>query len=425
MTRLEPTPLKPIAVIAGMAGNMMEWYDFALYGVMAPILGKLFFPQGNSVVSILSVFGVFAAGYIMRLGGGAFFGHIADHHGRRIALLASATLMAITTTVVGFLPSYAAIGIWAPLLLVILRLVQGLSTGGEFITSITYLVENAPPHRRGLIGTLAGSSAAGGILLGSTAGTVLFSIFSKEQILDWAWRLPFLISIPLGLSIALLRCSLPQEEKPAPHVGSRHRRSSVLHVLFEHPWSLIRSVFAFWAFQTGFYTIAIFMSSYLVSGKIFLEPTALGLQSAAMGACLFMAPMAGFLSDKFGRKPVTLISLIGMLLTAYPLYLVVNLGINTLALVAMVFYMMLVTLGQAPYGIWLAEIFPRSLRGTGLGISYNAAAGILGGTTPLLCVTLIEITKNRMAPAGLLVVASVVSAIFLLLQRETGNKPLK
>jgi MFS transporter, MHS family, proline/betaine transporter len=421
----EPAPLKPIAVIAGMAGNMMEWYDFALYGVMAPTLGRLFFPQGNNLVSILSVFGVFAAGYIMRLGGGAFFGHIADHHGRRIAMLVSATVMAITTALVGFLPSYAAMGIGAPLLLVVLRLVQGLSTGGEFTTSITYLVENAPPHRRGLIGTLAGSSAAGGILLGSTAGTVLFSVFSKEQILDWAWRLPFLVSMPLGLSIALLRSSLPQEEKPVPHVGSRHRRSSVLHVLFEHPWSLIRGVFGFWAFQTGFYTMAIFMSSYLVSGRIFQETTALGLQSAAIGASLCMAPMAGFLSDKFGRKTVSLISLVGMLLTAYPLYLAVNLGINTLALVAMVSYMTLLTLGQAPYGIWLAEIFPRSLRGTGLGISYNAAAGILGGTTPLLCTWLIEVTHNRMAPAGLLVVASLVSLFFLLLQRETGNRPLK
>ena len=170
---------------------MMEWYDFALYGVMAPTLGKLFFPQGNSLVSTLSVFGVFAAGYIMRLGGGAFFGHIADHHGRRIALLTSATLMAITTSLLGLLPTFDTIGIAAPLLMVALRLIQGLSTGGEFFTSIAYLVENAPPHRRGLIGALAGSSASGGILLGCGAGTILFSIFSAEQIHDWAWRIPF------------------------------------------------------------------------------------------------------------------------------------------------------------------------------------------------------------------------------------------
>jgi MHS family proline/betaine transporter-like MFS transporter len=170
MSRPEPITLKPIAVIAGMAGNMMEWYDFALYGVMASTLGKLFFPQSNHLISIISVFGVFAAGYIMRLGGGAFFGHITDHYGRRIALLTSATVMAITTALVGFLPSYSVVGIAAPLLLVFLRLVQGLSTGGEFITSITYLVENAPPKHRGLIGTLAGSTASGGILLGSGAG---------------------------------------------------------------------------------------------------------------------------------------------------------------------------------------------------------------------------------------------------------------
>jgi MHS family proline/betaine transporter-like MFS transporter len=408
-----------------MAGNMMEWYDFALYGVMAQTLGKLFFPQDNHLLSIISVFGVFAAGYIMRLGGGAVFGHIADHYGRRIALLTSATVMAITTSLLGFLPTYAAIGIAAPLLMVALRLIQGLSTGGEFITSITYLVENAPPHRRGLIGTLALTSAAGGILLGSGAGTVLFSIFSPEQILDWAWRLPFLASIPLGLSITVLRTSLPQEELPERHVGSQPRRSSVLHVLFEHPWALIRGALGGWSSQAGFYTLAIFMSSYLVGGKIFTESVAMGLQTAAVCAAICMCPVAGLLSDRFGRKPISLISLVGMIAGAYPLYIAVNLGNNTLALAAMVIFMMFVALGAATYQVWLAEVFPRTLRATGLGISYNVAAGVLGGTTPLLCVALIEMTHSRMAPAALLVVASVVSMIFLLLQKETGNRPLK
>ena len=424
MTRLEPIPLKPIAVIAGMAGNMMEWYDFALYGVMASTLGKLFFPQSNHLISIISVFGVFAAGYIMRLGGGAFFGHIADHYGRRIALLTSATVMAITTALVGFLPSYSVVGIAAPLLLVFLRLVQGLSTGGEFITSITYLVENAPPKHRGLIGTLAGSTASGGILLGSGAGTILFSVFSSEQIFDWAWRIPFLISIPLGLCIAVLRTSLPEEPKPELHSGLRHRRSSVLHVLFEHPWAMIRGAFGGWGFQSGYYTIAIFISSYLSGGKVFSESAALGLQSAAVASAIIVSPIAGFLSDKFGRKPIALFSLIGIILSAYPLYTIVNLGNNTLAFLAMISFMSFVALGGAPYGVWLAEVFPRTLRATGLGISYNVSAGILGGTTPLLCVTLIEITHNRMAPAGLLIVASLVSLLLLLLQRETGKRPL-
>lgn len=425
MTRPEPAPLKPIAIVAGMAGNVMEWYDFALYGVMAPTLGKLFFPQNNTLVSVLSVFGVFAAGYIMRLGGGAFFGHLADHHGRRIALLVSATVMAITTSLVGLLPSYATIGIAAPLMLVILRLIQGLSTGGEFITSITYLVENAPSHRRGLIGTLAGSSACVGLLFGSASATILFSIFSHEQVLDWAWRLPFLASIPLGLSIAVLRTTLPQEEKPDLHEGSLHRRSSVLHVLLEHPWALIRGALGGWAFQSGFYTIAIFMSSYLVTGKIFTESTALGLQSASLGAALLMAPLAGFLSDKFGRKPAALVSLFAILIGAYPLYHIVNLGNNTSALTVMILFIILVTLGSSTYQVWLAEVFPRTLRATGLGISYNVSAGILGGTTPLVCVALMEYTHNRMSPVIFLVVAAVVSILMCFVTRETGDRPLK
>jgi MHS family proline/betaine transporter-like MFS transporter len=425
MSRTEPKPLKPIAVIAGVAGNMMEWYDFALYGVMASTMGKLFFPQDNQLASIISVFGVFAAGYIMRLGGGAFFGHLADHYGRRGALIASAGVMAITTAMVGLLPSYSSLGIAAPLLLVILRLIQGLSTGGEFITSVTYLVENAPSHRRGLIGSLGLASASGGILLGSGAGTVIFSIFTQEQVLDWAWRLPFLASIPMGLSIAVLRSSLPQEELQERHSGSRPRRSSVLRVLLDHPWALIRGAFGGWASQSGFYTLAIFMCSYLTTGKIFTESVALGLQTAALSAAICVAPLSGFLSDKFGRKPIAMTSLVGMMVCAYPLYAVVNLGNNALALIAMMGFMVFVALGGVSYQIWLAEVFPRSLRATGLGISYNVAAGVLGGTTPLLCVALIEMTNSRMAPAGLLIVASAVSMIFLLLQKETGNKPLK
>jgi MHS family proline/betaine transporter-like MFS transporter len=425
MTRPAPAPLKPIAVIAGMAGNMMEWYDFALYGVLAPTLGKLFFPQGNNLASILSVFGVFAAGYIMRLGGGAFFGHLADHHGRRIALLTSATLMAATTSLVGFLPPYAVIGIAAPIMLVILRLIQGLSTGGEFVTSITYLVENAPPDRRGLIGTLAGSSACMGLLLGSGAGMILFSIFTKQQVLDWAWRLPFLASIPLGLSIAVLRTSLPQEEKPEHHVGSRQRRSSILHVLFDHPWALIRGSFGGWAFQAGFYTLAIFISSYLVAGKVFTESAALGLQSASLGAALLMAPIAGYLSDRFGRKPVAYVSLAGILLGSYPLYHFVNTGDGTAAMSAMIVFMLFVTLGSATYQVWLAEVFPRTLRATGMGISYNIAAGVLGGTTPLICATLMELTHNRMSPVLVLIAAPIVSVLMLLAQKETAKKPLK
>lgn len=177
--------------------------------------------------------------------------------------------------------------------------------------------------------------------------------------------------------------------------------------------------------QAGFYTMAIFLSSYLVGEKVFSEATGLGLQSAAVGAAIIMSPLARWLSDKFGRKPMAMISLAGILLGAWPLYAAVNLGDNTLALASMIVYMAFIALGGASYPVWLAEVFPRTLRATGLGISYNVSAGVLGGTTPLLCVTLIEITKSRMAPAILLIIAAAVSTIFLLLQKEIGKRPLK
>ena len=193
----------------------------------------------------------------------------------------------------------------------------------------------------------------------------------------------------------------------------------------DHPWALIRGAFGGWGFQSGFYTIAIFMSSYLVSGKIFSESTALGLQSASLGAALIMAPLAGFLSDRFGRKPVAFVSLASILLGAYPLYRIVNMGNNTSALAVMVLFMTLVTLGSSTYQVWLAEVFPRTLRATGLGISYNVSAGILGGTTPLICVTLMEITHDRMSPAFFLIAATVLGSLMCFVTKETGNRPLK
>ena len=179
--------------MAGFIGNVVEWYDFALYGYMATFISTLFFPGDNRLTSLLSTYGVFAAGFIMRPLGSAVFGWLGDTIGRTKTMLLSVSLMAVPTLVLGCLPTYKTVGLWAPVLLVIVRLVQGLSVGGEFSSSVTYLVETAPDHRRGFSGSWANMGSMVGMLLGSGAAAVVDSYFDHETVLAWAWRLPFLV----------------------------------------------------------------------------------------------------------------------------------------------------------------------------------------------------------------------------------------
>jgi len=198
-------------ILAGIVGNVMEWYDFAVYGYFAAIIGRHFFPAENPVSSLLAAFGVFAAGFLMRPVGSIVFGHIGDRAGRKAALTLSVLAMAIPTLLIGLLPTFAQIGLAAPALLVLLRLVQGLSVGGEYGTSITFLVERASPERRGFFGGWSVVGATGGILLGSAVGAVVTTVLGAAETAAWGWRVPFLLGITVGLTGLYLRRTLIEE----------------------------------------------------------------------------------------------------------------------------------------------------------------------------------------------------------------------
>jgi MFS transporter, MHS family, proline/betaine transporter len=402
-----------------MSGNLMEWYDFALYGVLAATLGELFFPHAGRMLALLAVFGVFAAGYLMRLAGGAFFGHVGDRLGRRRALLISATTMAVSTSLVGCLPTYASLGFFAPVLFTLLRLFQGLSVGGEFTTSIAFLVEQAPPRRRGLQGSLAGLTAGAGILLGSAVGNALFAIYDTETVLAWAWRLPFLLSLPMGISIWVLRSTLPED--PAEKAPAAKGPSPVWTVLRDHPREVLRGALLGWSPNASFYVVAVFLGSFLATEHLLTEQSALGLQTTSIALMVVLTPLAGHLSDLVGRKPMMIASTVGALLTAGPLLAILRNGDRTDDLLAELFFCLFIVAGLSPYQVWLAESFPRALRATGLGLAYNGAAGILGGLTPLACTTLVELTGSELAPALYVSLAAAVSLGIALRTPETAR----
>lgn len=415
-------PLSPLALAAGMSGNLMEWYDFALYGVLAATLGELFFPQGNRLLALLSVFGVFAAGYVMRVIGGAAFGHIADRLGRRRSLLLSAACMATATALVGCLPTYAAAGVVAPVLFTLFRLVQGLSVGGEFTTSIAYLIEQAPPDRRALQGSLAGLTGGLGILLGSAVGNAMFAIFTHDEVLAWAWRLPFLLSVPLGLSLAVLRATLPDDGPTAPSAAAQP--SPVRQVLREHPGEIVRGALLGWGPNAAFYALAVFLGSFLATEHILPQQTALGLQTTSIALMVILTPVAGHLADRFGRRTMVVIGVAACAVGAIPLLAILRDGTPTGDLFAELAFALCVVCTLAPYQVWLAERFPRALRASGLGLAYNGAAGILGGTTPLVCAAAADLTGSLLAPGAYVAIACTVSLLIALRTPETGGRTL-
>src|SRR3954463_159967 len=292
-------------IAAGTIGNVLEWYDFAIYGYFAAPIGRQFFPQEDAVAQLLSAFGVFAIGYLMRPLGGVLVGHIGDTVGRRAALTFSVAAMAVPTFLIGLLPSYQAIGVLAPIGLILLRVVQGLSVGGEYTGSLVFLVEHAPEGRRGLLGALGASGATVGILLGSAVGAGFAASMSEATLDAWGWRIPFLLGLVVGIAGYLLRRHV-LETVPA----ERRKRAPIIETLHDH-WRIVLgfaglSVFNAVSFYVGF----VYLVSWLQTADGIAPARALEINSLSMAVLLPVVIATGFLTDRVGRKPVLLLACI-------------------------------------------------------------------------------------------------------------------
>src|SRR5258707_7897476 len=310
-------PLRVIA--AGRIGNVLEWYDFAIYGYFATAIGRQFFPHEDPVAQLLSAFGVFALGYLMRPVGGALIGHIGDRFGRRAALTLSVAAMAIPTFLIGLLPGYASLGILAPVLLTALRMVQGLSVGGEYTSSMVFLVEHAPPGRRGLMGALTSCGACGGILLGSAVGAGFAATMSTEALDAWGWRIPFLLGLVVGIAGYLLRRHV-QETAPT----ERRERAPIVETLRDH-WRIVLGMAGLSVFNAvGFYISFVYLVSWLQVADGVAPARALEINSVSMVVLLPVMVVTGLLTDRFGRKPFLLLATILGFVGAIPVFWLLN-----------------------------------------------------------------------------------------------------
>ena len=414
------TTFRGKTLLAGAIGNVLEWYDFALYGYFASVLATLFFPSEQPSVSLLSAFGVFAIGFLARPLGALLFGYWGDTVGRRNALAWSIILMAIPTCGIGLLPTYEAIGLLAPFALMCCRFLQGLSVGGEFTGSVTYLVEHAAPSRRGYIGSWAGFSAQVGALLGSGAGALVASTLSHQALYEWGWRIPFLGGSFIALIGWYLRMHVPESPafEQARHAGALSA-APIREVLTSQRAAVERVIGLVLVHGAGFYLLYVYLSTYLVTVTNVPLGSVLTINTTCMVLLALLIPLTGSLSDTIGRKPLLATGAAGLALASYPMFVWLTSENWYLILFAQVLLTVLMACYLGPFFAVAVELFPTRLRYTGLSIGYNVSSALFGGTAPLIATFLIQWSGNTLAPSFYLSLCAIISLAVVLTLRDS------
>ncbi len=416
-----PTAAGIRTVAAGVVGNVLEWYDFALYGFFAPTIGRLFFPSESRVASLLATYGVFALAFAMRPLGGLIFGHIGDRIGRKKALELSVLLMAVPTTLLGLLPTYHDIGLAAPIALTAIRALQGISVGGEFIGSISFLGEHAPSNRRGLLGSWTSASATLGAVLGSLVAALVNAFLPHE----WGWRLPFCSGIAVGLAGLWLRRDI--SETPDFVKASREgtlTRSPVLEAVRHDRGAVLRTFGLSILMSVGFYMPFVWLPTWLGHLREPPLPGALTSNAITLAVLAALLPIGGWLSDLLGRRRALCIGAIAYFAVAMPLFAVLERAAYASALAAQVGLAAAAGLYFGPCPAAFVELFPTRTRYSGVAMGYNAAQALCGGTAPLIATWLVHATGTARSAAAYLMAAAAVSLVAAVGMIDRAAKPL-
>ncbi|MPV49984.1 MFS transporter [Pseudactinotalea sp. HY160] len=426
------------SVTGTAVGNFMEWYDFGVYAYLATVIAQVFFPSGASgTASLIGTFGILAASFLVRPLGGFVLGPLGDRIGRRRVLMVTITLMACATTATGLLPGYdswgpwgSGIGFWAAILLLVTRMVQGFSTGGEYVGAMTYIDEHAPDRRRGFlagflpVGTLSGYICGAALVTGLTAG------LSQDAMLAWGWRIPFLLGGPLGLVALYMRLrlqetpafeKLTEEEKAGSEGGGAQQfRQTVVE---QWPRLLVCMGLVL-TFNVTNYMLSGYLPTYLESIASLSSTVALVIVTAVMlvlaAAVLFVAR----LSDAVGRKPVMWTGCGLLVVASIPAFALMRSGEHLVVFLGVLIVGIMLLCFNSTEPSTLPALFPTNVRYGALAVAFNISVSAFGGTTPLISEGLVSWTGNEMMPAYVLIVAGIVGIVCVFFTPETARRRL-
>jgi MFS transporter, MHS family, proline/betaine transporter len=409
------------AIIACFAGNLFELYDFVVFGFFAIQIGQAVFPSHDPLTSLLASFATYGTGFLTRPIGAIVLGSYGDRRGRKTALSLTITLMALATGLTGLVPTYARAGIWSPILLVLFRLLQGFSTGGEWGGATTFMVEYAPAGRRGFFGSLQQTSTAAAQLLAICSALALNSWMTKSALNSWGWRLPFLLGFvmaPLGYYLRARVAETPAFRRT--EAASGLVASPLRVVLTEYRRELITCFGITTMWTVASYVFITFMATYAAQTLHLSASTALKAVTVAVLANLFLIPVSGILSDKIGPAPIFLAAAIGYLVLSVPFFMYIS-SVRTFTSVALVSLV-----AGALYGMMngaapsmLSQLFPTNVRYTALSVGYNSGVMIFGGFAPFISTWLVKTTGSAVGPGFYPTVCAAISLSALLAARKT------
>lgn len=421
-TGVDPVPVSRVrTIVAGSVGNAVEWFDWTIYASFAIFFSSQFFPEGNETTALLASFGIFAVGFFMRPIGGWLLGIFSDRYGRKAALGLTILMMAGGSLIIAVTPTYAAIGLAAPLLLTLARLLQGLSLGGEYASATTFLTEMAPPHRRGFYSSFVFFSAAVGILAASAVGWVLTTWLTRAEMAAWGWRIPFLLGALGGVVGLWIRRSIPETEAFSESKKAGVEKQPLRTLLREYPREVLR-IIGFSVLTTfAFYIFVAYVPTYAIRHVQADPKVAFAANTVALIVFMVVQPWFGALSDRIGRKPQLIVFAAGYLFFFYPLMSTLGPSFGSILLVelfGLVLYAMYTSIGPAI----MSEQFPTSVRAVGIGAPYNLMVALLGGTTPYLLTWLQSNGLERWFFYYVLAGAVITLVTFIRMPETVGQK---
>ena len=413
-------------------GNFIEWFDYASYSYLATVIALVFFPGEDRTVAVMSTFGVFALSFLVRPIGALFWGNMGDKKGRKWALSISILLMSGATFLIGCLPTYAMIGVGAPLLLLLLRMVQSFSAAGEYAGAATFIAEYAPTNHRGFYCSMVPASTAAGLLVGSLFATAMFNIWGADSqfVTEWGWRIPFWLAGPLGYITHYIREHLEdspvyeQMQNDLKAKGLKGEDKPMRTLFKKHFKRLVISFGACVLNAVGFYAVLTYLPNYLATTLNYDPASASIITNIVLVVYIGFIFLSGRISDRLGRKKMLIAACVGFIVLTVPAFMLLSTMNFVIILVVELVMCLLLTINDGTLSSYLNETFPTDVRYSGFALSFNLANAIFGGSASYISFWLISVTGNNIAPAFYMVFIAVIALVAMVLSHEHTGQDL-